>query len=72
MNDKNINTSAYTLAECMIVVAILGLLSALLLPIAFTVYNSAMRVMCTSNLRQVGICCQLYSSEHGQHFPAEG
>ena len=44
---------AFTLAELIVVVAIVLLLSALLIPAVIGSYDSAIRLTCASNLRQV-------------------
>lgn len=55
---------AFTLIELLIVVAIIGILSALLLPALNQSRQSARRAECAGNLRQLGMATQLYWDEY--------
>lgn len=55
---------AFTLVELLVVVAIMGALAALLLPVASKADASAKTAKCLSNLRQLGVACRLYSNEN--------
>ena len=59
---------AVTLMELLVVLAIIGLLVALLLPAIQKARESARRVQCVSNLKQIGIAIHSYESVHG-FFP---
>ncbi len=63
---------AFTLAELMVVVAIILFLGAILLPAIAGAYTSALRVTCTNNLHQISVSCLLYAKEHRSRLPAEG
>lgn len=61
--------SAFTLIELLAVIAVIGILSALLLPAIGRSKESARRIQCTHNLRQLGIAMQLYWNDNdGQCF----
>jgi prepilin-type processing-associated H-X9-DG protein len=62
---------AYSLVELLIVVAIVGLLIGLILPAIQRVRESANRIRCGNNLRQIGLACHAYVSREGQ-FPDGG
>lgn len=57
-----------TLVETLVVVAILGVLAALLLPAVQTVRETARRTHCVNNLRQLGLATASHESARG-HFP---
>lgn len=55
---------AFTLLELLVVVAVVGLLAALLLPTLARAKARGRAAACKSNLRQVGMALQLYVSDH--------
>ena len=60
---------AFTLIELLVVVAIIALLIALLLPAVKRAKDSAIRIQCQSNQRQMGVAFVAYASEHGGGLP---
>jgi len=59
----------FTLLELLMVVSIIGCLTALLLPALETVRSKADSAACMANLRQIGISEILYAGEHNQNTP---
>lgn len=53
----------FTLVELLIVIAIIGVLAAMLLPVINSVRSRGLMTACTSNLRQVGTAMVSYSAD---------
>jgi len=66
------NKSGFTLIEILVVVAIIGLLAALLLPAFAAAREKARASSCLSNLHQVGLAIQLYAQDSDDKTPANG
>ncbi len=60
---------AFTLVELLVVIAIIAVLSAILLPVFWTVRGKARQAACSSNLHQIGKAVQMYMQDYDGRFP---
>ncbi len=59
----------FTLIELLTVIAIIGILAAILIPVVSAVRESARKSVCASNLRQVGIGVHMYAADNDENLP---
>jgi prepilin-type N-terminal cleavage/methylation domain-containing protein len=62
--------AAFTLVELLVVVAIIGLLMAILLPSLDKAKQAAKAVGCLSNIRQIGVGLSSYTTEYSGLYPS--
>jgi prepilin-type processing-associated H-X9-DG protein len=61
--------TCFTIIELFVVVAIIGILASLLLPVLARAKESGRATVCLSNLHQIGIALQLYVADNRNRLP---
>lgn len=64
--------SGFTLIELLTVIAIIGILAAIIIPTVGAVRQSAKSTVCLSNLRQVGMAAVLFANDNKGYLPDAG
>ncbi|MBU2494950.1 MAG: DUF1559 domain-containing protein [Candidatus Omnitrophica bacterium] len=63
------NKKGFTLIELLIVIAIIAILTAMLLPALSQARESARRITCLNNLKQLGLAVNMYLQDNAEGFP---
>jgi len=61
---------AFTLIELLVVIAIIAILAAMLLPALAKAKQSAQKIQCVNNIRQLGMSAKMYADENEDRFMA--
>lgn len=68
-NASSCRTLAFTLVEMLVVIAIIGILAALLMPVLNKAEQRAKRIVCVDDLGQVGLAFHTFSNDHNGKYP---
>jgi len=60
---------AFTLIELLVTIAVIAVLAGILIPVVGNVRQSAKETQSLSNLRQIAVAMQMYTSEHNGLYP---
>ena len=59
----------FTLIELLVVIAIIGILAAMVFPVFARARESARKVVCLSNVKNLALAMQMYLNDNNDTFP---
>jgi prepilin-type N-terminal cleavage/methylation domain-containing protein/prepilin-type processing-associated H-X9-DG protein len=63
--------TGFTLIELLVVIAIIGILAAMLFPVFARARESARKVQCLSNVKNIALAFQMYLTDYDRFYPSE-
>src|SRR5258706_11655059 len=65
---RSIGRKGFTLIELLVVIAIIAILAAILFPVFAQARESARKISCLSNVKQLALGCLMYSQDYDEAY----